>query len=813
MLDFLPPEQVRLKVPPSEELSMMVSAYSVIASDTTKSVRTSNRLSSRNIELHNEILQASADHPSVPSLTNQELLATGSGPPAAVEPNIELKAIKKGGRIARPDSSPSLSSRPKIERKDSGAISDGGSVSSAHTNKSRSSIVTARSNASKGSQASRVTATSQKSSLSTSKRVAGSGGSPSLTASTRLNSGKTSLSLSRPLSAGRSETMAASASGYSSGSAGGRVRALTPVGVSRNIANLTPSSFTSPIKPRHSSADPSSVRSSFQSLSTSKSQSLSLAAMETEPVVEASVVKKASSSVAQKTRHSIGASRSSDGLLDRKGRRLSELPVPSSAARASQPATVISAASANKQPPIGRSGGGGGGVGGKLERQEFTPSRDTVVEVGSGRKSLGSKSLESKIPASSLSKERKVAALSTMATRILAEDGLRIRSNDSTLSTGRRKSAAAQRDREDEVSVDDSVSLFQSPVAHSLPRPPSSSPPSSAPKKTPSTSPSTAVALLAKSQSSSPSAMEPAQEFAGVDSVKAAVVPPQELKKKSSTGKYAIGSSNPMRSKASPGLTSTTPTRKEKEATSRGNEKAETRDVGNSKSAVILSRASIYSPAPSSNLLQVKRTKSPPATRPLHHRDHSADSLSIGLEYNHVGEEGAGPSGTVRSVLKRSSSPATIHQHNSASLSSSHSASTPGSPSQSNASLSTPPNKTPSTGVTFSSPPPRSRPESVMLVSPLAKKLPPNSPLYMAPLTQASQAVILKIFKNMDDALSNENDVNKNPGLGIAEFSGGFGREGSLFGSENESQECNYVKSYHDRVESNAAGRVNFSLL
>jgi hypothetical protein len=79
----------------------------------------------------------------------------------------------------------------------------------------------------------------------------------------------------------------------------------------------------------------------------------------------------------------------------------------------------------------------------------------------------------------------------------------------------------------------------------------------------------------------------------------------------------------------------------------------------------------------------------------------------------------------------------------------------------------------------------------------------------MAPLTQASQAVISKIFKNMDDALSNENDVNKTPGLGIA----GVGREGSLFGLENESQEGNYVKSYHDRVESNATGRVNFSLL
>ena len=76
----------------------------------------------------------------------------------------------------------------------------------------------------------------------------------------------------------------------------------------------------------------------------------------------------------------------------------------------------------------------------------------------------------------------------------------------------------------------------------------------------------------------------------------------------------------------------------------------------------------------------------------------------------------------------------------------------------------------------------------MQLLSPLPRKLPPQATVYMAPLTQASHAVITKMYQNMDNALLADSSASS----GILKGRSGLQEQsGSPVGNENESSGFN----------------------
>eukprot|EP01036_Dinobryon_divergens_P032339 gene32339-41902_t len=594
--------QVRLNVPPSEELSAMVSNFTAVASDPKLAVgRSANRLSSKNVDLHNEII------------SHEDVASTPTSPSATVEPTTELKEIKKGGKITKPNGYPLPS-----QRRDS----DAASVSSNRSVKTRSSIGTVASKQSALSHSSKTTATSR---LSVKTPHSG----PS-----RIESSSVKAAVKSSHALAQAKKTASPGSGY------GQFSSSPVPAASRNRATLSPASFTSPAAPCPRSKPQSpggTISKAFSPVPSSTPKAIS--ADKKSPASDFSLKRSKSSDGllrGSSAKETVGGSAKSpvvlsttkvlDGKFDAKSVR-SPTVTPT--------ATIQRAKSLDKTQTIRRNNSSDSTStchsapatkAAAPKRAPYTgtlydtkPKRTTplaeVVTIGAitrSAPSLKSSSYDSK---HSLRDSKKSGA-SGLTARILAADDLQRARSCERSSSPRKGSLTAEKVE------------AQSDAA---------------------------VAAVASTP------MEDLTASLSVITAEESIVLQQDEKRAKDIPDFLIDSyeaANPML-KGPPKVAA--------------RERSDSRDsIVSSASSQATSFLSIYSPASGSNLLQVKRTKAPPVIRSVsasastntqtHRRDTSLDHSAIGEEYHlramneaAAAAAAASTSSSSRSSMRRSS--------------------------------------------------------------------------------------------------------------------------------------------------------------
>ena len=646
----------------------MVSNFAAVSSDPKLTVvRTTNRLSSKNINLHNEII------------SQEEMSSSPESLSAIVEPTTELKEIKKGGKITKPSGYTS----PISSRRDSDTFS----VSSSRSARTRSSVGTAVSKQSTLSHSSKAVTT-------TSRLSAKSAPSGPSQLNKRLESSASSV-CSTSKATVKSNGITPVKKTASPGSRYGQVSSTAVPVLSRNHAAVSPASFTSPaapaprnrpqsldgtaskaISPTFSSATPRSTAALSTNKKTPSSDISVKRSKSSDGLLRSSNVKEA----AAKSPAAIASPRSVDGKSDLKATR-SQTVTPTSTLQRSKSldktqtvrknissdsistwnsASVTKPVTPKRVPYTGT-------LYDPKSSKKATPVAE-VVTVGAAAKS--SPSLKCSSFDSLRSAKKNVS--SSMTSRILAADDL-------------------QRAR--------SCELSPSPIKGSR-----------------------AVKEEKATAYAFPTSTSPQQEPMSVMTAEEMFSPPPEKKRTTEVSVpaevgYEVGSANPMLSAKVPLKIAT-------------RERSDSRDsMASSASNQANSFLSIYSPASGSNILQVKRTKTPPvirsATASSNRGGTSLDHTAIGEEY-HLRAMNEAASTSTSSSTTRSSA-----RRSSAILSKSTSSS--------DVFLSMPP-------------PPRPRPDALVLVSPLPKKSLADISQYMPSLTHASHEMITMMFCNIDSS-------------------------------------------------------------
>ena len=650
----------------------MVSNFAAVSSDPKLAVvRTTNRLSSKNINLHNEII------------SQEEMSSSPESPSAIVEPTTELKEIKKGGKITKPSGYTS----PISSRRDSDTFS----VSSSRSARTRSSVGTAVSKQSTLSHSSKAVTTTSRLSV----KSAPSGPSQ---LNKRLESSASSV-CSTSKATVKSNGITPVKKTASPGSGYGQVSSTAVPVLSRNHAAVSPASFTSPtapaprnrpqslggtaskaISPTFSSATPRSTAALSTNKKTPSSDISVKRSKSSDGLLRSSNVKEAAPGTA-KSPAAIASPRSADGKSDLKATRSQTVTPTSTLQRSksldktqtvrknilSDSISTCNSASATK-PVTPKRAPYTGTLYDPKSSKKATPVAE-VVTVGAAAKS--SPSLKSSSFDSLRSAKKNVS--SSMTSRILAADDLQ-RARSCELSPSPIKGSRAVKE--------------EKATAYAFPT-------STSPQEEPTMSVMTAEEMFS---------------------------PPPEKKRTTEVSVpaevgYEVGSANPMLSAKVPLKIAT-------------RERSDSRDsMASSASNQANSFLSIYSPASGSNILQVKRTKTPPvirsATASSNRGGTSLDHTAIGEEY-HLRAMNEAASTSTSSSTTRSSA-----RRSSATLSKSTSSS--------DVFLSMPP-------------PPRPRPDALVLVSPLPKKSLADISQYMPSLTHASHEMITMMFCNIDSS-------------------------------------------------------------
>lgn len=665
----------------------MVSNFNAVASDPKLAVgRSANRLSSKNINLHNEII------------SHEDIISSPISPSAIVEPTTELKEIKKGGKITKPSGYSSPISTTQRQRRDS----DAASVSSSRSVKTRSSIGTVVSKQSTLSHSSKA--------ASTSRLYVKTPHSGPSQLNKRFDSSASSVGSSVKAAVKSSNAIAQAKKTASPGSGYGQGSSSSPVpAVSRNRAALSPASFTSPVAPSPRSRPQSlggTASKAFSPVpsSTTPRATTAFSADKKSPASDFSIKRSKSSdglprgsSVKDaKSSAVISTTKSLDGKSDAKPVRSPAVTPTATIQRTKSLDKVQIIRRNNSSDSISTCHSAPATKAATPKRAPYTgslydtkPKKTTplaeVVTIGATTRSslsLNSSSCDSKHS----QRDSKKPGASSLTARILAADDLQRARSCELSSTPRKGSLAVEKEEAAAISVRltsvDAVAVASAPLQEQ------SAPPLS------------------------------------VITVEDNLVPPQEKRRAkdvpaSIVNSYEVGSANPML-KAPPKMMIAT------------RERSDSRDsIVSSASNPASSFLSIYSPASGSNLLQVKITKAPPVVHSVsaaasapantltHRRDASLDHSAIGEEYHRramMEAAAASSSSSVRSAMRRAST---------------------SSPPSLDAMLSLPP-------------PPKPRPDAAVLVSPLPKKSTTDTPQYMPPLTQASHEMITKMFQSID---------------------------------------------------------------